>query len=278
MKKVLISAFLVLVAACGDADTVPTTPPPALPTGADEIVLRIFVRANQPDPLSIARAFPEFTLYGDGRLITIDRDAEPGLLGALEEAYLTPEGIRLLAAEWVAAGALEPLDGYGFTGVLDGDSTRFYIGTEPPVSFSVSDLGSRPGGPGADVTDEQLAARETLTALRSAMRSYEDLVGREIVSGPSPLAPDRVAIVGMPFGVGGESDFPFDVTGLGERVETRVSPTTCLVVDGPDLETLLDTLDEAASLAPWRIDGRQWALVFRPMLPDEAGCAVLAEQ
>lgn len=295
MRKTLIAGMLVAVAACGDAGTVttsPTTIPPAtttvppttlppiqldLPTGADDVVLRIFVFENQPDPLPIAEAFPEFTLYGDGRLITRDRDAEFGPLPALQEAYLTPAGIQLLVDEWVRQGAHDPLDRYGFTGIADGSSTQFFIGTDPPIRFSVGDLGSQPDGPAADVTAEQLAARGRLAALRDAMRDYPSLVGAEIVSGPDPWVPERIAIVGVAGRGAGTREFPLDLT-AGERIETRVSAVTCRVVDGTERDLLIETIADAPYLAPWQIGGQPWTQVFRPLLPDEDGCAELSDQ
>jgi hypothetical protein len=38
---------------------------------------------------------------------------------------------------------------------------------------------------------------------------------------------------------------------------------------------VLAAAKSAKSITPWTSGGRQWTVVFRPLLPDEAGCADL---
>jgi hypothetical protein len=44
------------------------------------------------------------------------------------------------------------------------------------------------------------------------------------------------------------------------------------VVKGHDLETMLDAAEEANEFTPWLSDGQRYALILRPLLPNERGC------
>jgi hypothetical protein len=46
----------------------------------------------------------------------------------------------------------------------------------------------------------------------------------------------------------------------------------CGVVVGDDLSTLLPEAQSANQLTPWVSDSGEFALVFRPLLPDEHTC------
>jgi hypothetical protein len=43
-------------------------------------------------------------------------------------------------------------------------------------------------------------------------------------------------------------------------------------VTGSDLATLLPLVQTANQLTPWTSGGKEYTLLFRPMLPDETGC------
>ena len=43
-------------------------------------------------------------------------------------------------------------------------------------------------------------------------------------------------------------------------------------VEGAELATLRPLLAQANQLTPWRSAGAEYALVVRPLLPDESGC------
>jgi hypothetical protein len=46
----------------------------------------------------------------------------------------------------------------------------------------------------------------------------------------------------------------------------------CGVITGEELTRLMPLARRANQLTPWRSDGEAWALVLRPLLPDESGC------
>ena len=43
-------------------------------------------------------------------------------------------------------------------------------------------------------------------------------------------------------------------------------------MSGADLDAVLPLAQEANQLTPWKSDGAQYAIAFRPLLPDESAC------
>ncbi len=288
-----VAALVLLVAACGDDEPAATsgaevTTPgtevantteatemvdfPA-PIGALDVVLRMAIKANQPDPLAILEVVAEFTLYGDGTLLVADPDTRGADLPGLIEFQVDPTGIQLLLNAAADHGALDPLDSYGSTDVADGDTTSFVVDAgSVQTGFGVYDLAGESG----DVTAEQLAARGSLVELRNLLRDYRTLLGSHIVS-ERPYALQAVAVFGLERGSGADVGFPFDLEVAGESIETRVLPVQCLIVTGSDVDVLTTLLTDAEPVSRWLINGNSWAIVLRPVLPDEGGCAELAE-
>ena len=65
-------------------------------------------------------------------------------------------------------------------------------------------------------------------------------------------------------------------TPLGSFGTTTSTPTSpeprCGAVTGPDLQQLLPLAASANQLTPWTSDGKEYALSFRVLLPDERDC------
>ena len=54
--------------------------------------------------------------------------------------------------------------------------------------------------------------------------------------------------------------------------DANMTDVRCGVVVGDDLSTLLPEAQSANQLTPWVSDSDEFALVFRPLLPDEHTC------
>jgi hypothetical protein len=51
----------------------------------------------------------------------------------------------------------------------------------------------------------------------------------------------------------------------------------CVVVTGDEARAVATAAQRANARTPWTTpDGARWSLTFRPLLPDETGCADLA--
>ncbi len=281
MRK--IALLLVLLAACGDAATTttvppatlaPTTVPPTtipvtfdLPTGPDDIVLQLDVGVNQPDPLPVVQyGFPIFTLFGDGRIISTDRDVESGSLPRLIEARVSPEGMQALVALAVDAGLLAPLDDYGDAAIGDADSTRFVLDTgDQQVSFAVYAAGDTFG-----IDDPvQVAARERLGELRRTLRDWQAVAGEFVTEGPELFTGDGVLVLGYPGGVAAGSELASGIAWDPQTYETRLGPFDCQAITGAEFDTLLPRITNPDA---------SWAVYFRQIFPGERGCEILPDQ
>jgi hypothetical protein len=301
--------LLLMVAACGDAGaggtaspattdtTIPVTTAPSttaapmttlpdadfpLPTGATTVVLRMGEAVNFPDRMGMAVVIPEFTLYGDGRVIALDRQAgSSGPVPALVEARLSPAGMQRLVGEAALRGATTPLEHYGSPPLADADSTRFVVDTGGGrTEFGVYALGGvREEDVGTGVSPTEYAARLELRKLRDALRDFPALVGEFIEENPQPYRIEALAIVGLAEGVAGAEaeELPIDLGADATLIPTRIDPVSCLVVTGTQLDAVMAVVAPAEVGTSWMSGGEQWLLRFRPLLPDESGCESLSE-
>jgi hypothetical protein len=53
---------------------------------------------------------------------------------------------------------------------------------------------------------------------------------------------------------------------------------TCVTATGGEATAVIEAAGGANLLTPWlSADGNRWSVLFRPLLPDESGCADLAD-
>lgn len=65
-------------------------------------------------------------------------------------------------------------------------------------------------------------------------------------------------------------DWPF--ADLGTIPGSGTTSTPCLTLTGDEGARAVELAAGASSATPWVSDGKQYHLVFRPLLPDESGC------
>lgn len=267
----LIALTTVLVlAACGSDDSGSSDPPEVRPPDdPDAVVVQLDGGVNQPDPLAIAEGRPLFTLYGDGRVIAVDRSVEREDRGALlpmVEGRVSAEGVQLLLDEAAARGVLDPLDDYGSSNLADADSTRFLAATDTEVvEFGIYDLGAEDG-----LDAGQLEARRQLIELGELLIRWDEVAADHLVDEPVAFTGDSVLVLADERRLDPEADELFGVRSRGEQVQTRAGALWCRELEGADLDALLPTIVDPASDLPRGI-------VFRQVFPGEAGCAIVAE-
>jgi hypothetical protein len=71
----------------------------------------------------------------------------------------------------------------------------------------------------------------------------------------------------------GEMDWPLDtpLAELGEEYP-YMQDARCAVIEGEELDRLVEYLHQANELTTWLSDGEEFALLLRPLLPGETGC------
>ncbi len=264
---VAVAAAAVLVAAC-DGGSSRGSGPPRAPTGATDVVLRVSLTGGFVHPAP-SNAFPEVTLYGDGRVITRGPSTAqyPGpALANLVEFRLDAAGIRHVLRAAAGAGVLDrrPPD-FGRLIAADVPSTVVTVradGTQHRVS--VFGLGVDPKNR-KDLTDEQRAHRERLRKLVAEVGDSGALHRFVQPGSERRYEPAAVAVFVSPAETTGGATHQWPLGNL--------TVTDCTVYDGADAATVLAAARTANDGDVWESAGASYTVAFRPLLPDERTCA-----
>lgn len=292
-----VAACVLLVAtACaeraGDATGSPSGEPSAAPpTRPDQLVLRI-ERVGGFLPVGVAEAsVPVLSIYGDGRVIV--EGPVPAIypgpaLPNLQVQRIGADDVSVLVGMALAAGVRDTGD-LGRPAVADAATTRFTVvtagGTYVREAYALLESTGHPriGTPiGVDSPGpDQLAARRRLTDLYRSLTDLDTTLGSGAVGRSTPYAADAVAAVVTPYEQ--PTDGPAQSPRPWPGPELPGDPLggqgglSCVSATGSAATALLDAARQANALTPWiSADGRAWSVRFRPLLPDESGCADLA--
>jgi hypothetical protein len=244
------------------------------------------------------REAPSFSLYGDGRLIVpaprIEKYPAPVLQG-FTVRELSEEGMQAILAEACDAGLLGANRDYPGEGMdTDAGTTTFTVNSEGERHV-VSIYAFEEHPKYAPAGEREVRTR--LIDFVSRLSSPDKWLPAGSFGEEEAFAPARLRIFTNPYDVRPgeflpylEEDFPDPppgelpevdwplaepVSGFGEPQEPYQGgplPVRCGVVKGHDLEAMLDAAEEASEFTPWVSDGQRYALILRPLLPDERGC------
>ncbi|MFI6263882.1 hypothetical protein [Micromonospora sp. NPDC051006] len=214
------------------------------PTDAQALVLRLSELPGMLPLGGVAAIPPRFSLFGDGRLISVPTGS-PGGWPQLREDRVPPDGVRdlfrhavRLPKQAAAGGPDEPVVRV-VVGSTDGQRTVTLPRADPA------------------------AAR-----LRAALARYAD-------GHSAPYQPTAVAIVATPSD-SPDPARPWPLPALaGEALGGTSAGATCLVLRGADLDTVRRTVATADTGTHFSAGGRLWQVAPRPLLPDEADCTDL---
>ncbi len=251
------------------------------PTGADELVLRWeYTGGLVPFEYNLSR-IPNWSLYGDGRLI---------VPGPMIEIYPPPTPPNLIVTRLSEDGVQAILAAADDAGLLDGDATYDYPCNADAATtvfttnaagrtsvVSAYALGDAMGGSCPDVDDE---ARQALADFQAKLGDLESWLPAGSIGPEEPFDYQEMRIYVQPYQ--GEPEMPQQpvawpldpgLDAFGEAADTGgISDVRCGVVSGADLQTLLRTAEGTNQLTPWTSDGSEYRLILRPLLPDEHGC------
>jgi hypothetical protein len=280
----LAAAVTLAAAACADGSST-TSGPDGIehPTGADQLILRVETGGGFTAPEYQLRLIPEFSLYGDGSLITPGPQIEiypPPALPSVQTQPISEDGVQAILQAAIDAGVDTDADmtDMGSMMVADAPTTTFTISANGVSNtFGVYALGFLDGNRPDGMSKEEYEARQALSAfvrqlgdLQSwlpagslgEMTAYEATGSRVYVGDvrhdDQLPQPKIVWPLDPPLASFGED------AGAGYR---------CGAVTGTDWTDTLQPLAAGANeLTPWASDGATYGLVFRPLLPDEPGC------
>ncbi|HEX7464910.1 MAG TPA: hypothetical protein VF382_08480 [Actinomycetota bacterium] len=278
---VTIVAFALLAASCGRTGTGGGDSSIEHPIGTNDLVLRVDTGGGFVAPSWALKQIPQFSLYGDGRVITEGPQIEiyPGpALPNLVVQTISENGVQAILEAARAAGLMGQDAHYDFPcGVTDAPTTTFALfaaGEKHLVSAYA--LGMDQGS--CEGSDAE--ARSKLAAFQAKLSDLSSWLPQGSVGEESSFDPSQLRVYVQPYTGPTDKglrqrpiDWPLSqpLASFG-RSESTFAAMRCGVVGGTDLSLLLPKAERANELTPWRSGGKRYSLVFRPLLPDEHTC------
>jgi hypothetical protein len=247
------------------------------PVGPDDLIVRWeFVGGFTSPEITLTR-IPAFSLYGDGKLVTEGPQTEiyPGpALPNLLVQRISEDGVQAILAAARDAGLTNGDASYPNPCVADAPDTRFTVVADGRTSVvTAGALGI--GGGGCQASDPQATKR--LSAFLEQLGTLPSWLPAGSVGSEQSFTPTGLAIYVhnyTPDPQLQESPVAWPGSALaraGDAVDA-VPDLRCAVVDGTDVPTVLKAASSANQLTPWTSNGRDFGIIFRPLLPDEPGC------
>lgn len=307
-RALLVCAVAVVLAGCGqDAPTAATTPTTPSPTSFEPsadpagLVLRVEDVGGFTTAGAGLSRLPAVSVYADGRVVApadpvaTSSSGAPPALPALVVHDVGADGVDRLVRLAREAGVGTDPD-LGDPRIADATTTRFTVradgaaattdayalreiagSTEEEAGTPGPDAGFAPGdGFASDLTEAQQGERQRLVDLRNALVDVETTLGD--AAGPTgPYRPSALVVLAAPLipgTAGDQQPVPWPGPAL-PGAPTGASDVTCVVAQGAALGRALAAAGDADVTGLWSSGGSSWVLTFRPLLPDERGCADL---
>ncbi|WP_035740536.1 hypothetical protein [Parafrankia elaeagni] len=281
---------------------------PGTPVGSgvdDTAVLRVDLVGGFVTPQILAARLPVVSVYPGGQVISEGPQVAIFPAPALPNVQLrriAPADVQRLVGRAVAAGVGAGRD-YGEPPVTDVPSTRFTVRT--PEGVRTTEVRALAEADGTGLTAEQQNARRDIQELLDALTDLPGTIGdtgpyvptavaaiaAPLVSdcpagGVQPVNPSGGAAPAGPSGgvqppdsCGGGLPLPVEQAWPGPELPgeplAEGLDVGCVAVRGTDATVLLAAARTAVDTTPWTSGGRRWTADFRPLLPDESGCADL---
>jgi hypothetical protein len=281
----LAAVTLFLLSACARVDGAEAGTPdesasasaPAT-TDPDGLALRIERVGGFMAPDQQIGRLPVVSVYGDGRVITMGPAPAIYPSAALPNILVQqadPAMVQQLVDKATAAGVGSGAD-LGRPGVADAPTTRITVatgsGTRSVSAVALTE--AQPDDP--RLTPAQRDARAKLAAF---VQQVTDLSAAAGMPAAQPYVPESIAALARPY-VKPQDGLPTQPNALawpgpalpGESISGNQG---CAVASGDQAQAVLTAAKAATSITPWTSGGKQWTVVFRPLLPDETGCADL---
>lgn len=235
---------------------------------------------------------PELTVYGDGRAINHGPQIEIWPAPALPNLVLSDlsdDDVAALVEAARDAGLLSDPPDYGQPPVADAPTTYVTLTVDGETYVHAAPALGIGDGTGVD-GDEALGdpenglseeAREGRVALAGFIAEANELVATATTSGAYDIA--AFGVMARP---AAEDTVPDDTVEDPELIDPAVErqvitwplelsladASECVVVDGDDAATLLQTLGAANVATLYEQAGVRYDTFFRPLLPHESGC------
>jgi hypothetical protein len=284
-RTVAAIAVALIAAACANATStsVGSGGDISYPTDPNAIVLRIDTSGGFIAPSFGEGRIPGFSLFGDGRVIMTGAQIEiypqPALPPVLVQT-VDAAGIQQLlrAALDAGLGRNASYTDLGSVGIADAPTTTFTLAANGAVhTVRVYALGAVSNGPGSSMPTAEADARRALQAFSGKVADLQGFLPSGSVSSSQAFDPTAMRVFVSRYRAEQNLHEPAIAwpgsTGLGSFGDLgQLAGTRCGTVSGKDLVALMPLAREANQLTPWTSGEGRWALVLRPLLPDESGC------
>ena len=247
----------------------------SVPVPADQLVLRVEQFGGFAGPNAQLGQLPAVSVYGDGRVITQGPQIAiyPGpALPNVQVQQASPATVDGLVAKGrqLAAAAAD----LGQPGVADGGTTRITVAGRTISVYALQE--TQPNDPA--LTTAQRDARAKLAAFVEQLTELPTAKG---MPEAQPYQPSALAVLSRPW-VKPADDLPSPpaVTAWpgpalpGDYLQ-QGPKQGCLTVTGAGVSEVLAAAKTANQNTPWKSGTAVWSVTFRPLLPDESGCANL---
>jgi hypothetical protein len=257
----------------------------AYPAGADQLLLRVALEGGFISPLFIAERIPEFSLMGDGTVITVGASPAiyPGAaLPPVLAQLLNAEGIQAILRAALDAGLGRQQSGGAMVGVSDAGTTVFTFnanGVKTTLKIYALDAGG--SGKPAGMSDADYQLRRKLQQLVSKLHTLEQWLPKGSIPAAQPYVGQAAAVFVSPYKADATLTEPPAAWPLSTPLASFGSSggpsgpagASCGVVTGSDwTSTLRPLAAKANQLTPWTSGGQSYSLAFRPLLPDQKAC------
>jgi hypothetical protein len=279
LRPALTVAVLVGVAACGARGAAgPPGPSTASAVPAAKgLVLRVESTGGFVSPSVTTGRLPLVSVYADGRVISEGPVIAiyPGpALPNLQVQRIDRTAVQDLVDQAMAAGVADTSD-LGTPPIADATATRITVVTASHTyvreAYALTETQSENTG----LTEAQQTARTKLSSLVSAIT--EPASDRS-----AAYRPDSIAALATPWVDPQDGLTQPDVAWPGPALPGE--PTGglpglgCVTVTDGQVPALLAAAASANTETAWVTpDGSRWSVTFRPLLPDESGCADLSD-
>ena len=247
------------------------------PQGGDELVVRVESSGGFVPPDRTVGTLPAISIYADGRVIT--EGPVPAIypgpaLPNLQVVKIGPDKVQQLVKEATDAG-VRPGTDFGRPNVADAPTTRVTVTTAQGTQSVAVEALNEAQADDPMLTAPQEAARATLAAF---VDKLTDLSAGGDPSATGPYAAESLAVLARPYvKQGAEQPAQPEIAWPGPALPgDYLNPAFkigCVVVSGADADKVLTAAKKANQLTPWTADGAKYLITFRPLLPDEKGCA-----
>lgn len=276
----------------GTAETTTTLAPIPHKTGANDLILQVSTAGGLVPIESKLTSTPDFSLYGDGRVIVTGPVIAiyPGpALPNLQTTVITEAEIQSILHAAQAAGLFRNDFNYGQPSVTDMGTTTVVVNAAGKTYTSkIYALGMEEDAGG--VTDVQDQARAQVNTFNQRLSSLSGFTTRKLTW--TDYQYTSLAVYSKQIATttpGASTNSTGSTASTASTTSTDVQPNTIawplgdlatlgrpaegpyrkVVVSGQDLSTLSPLLADATQITEWTSNGKTYNLSFRPLLPGE---------